>query len=352
MASVPLYVCNDPGHPTLFDVYGLQGLYHDTKPRVSDLLASGNSVDDVAQALSSEVLAALSEPPVGWESGPRIQGMRRSIAKHWSPVFNQIENLAHFNGWWSLDLLRDDGLKEQVLSSLACHASRPLLAAVNQYRSALTGETFGYWRTLYENLVKSRFVLKFSEQDPELPGRFMYHALEEYRRLNSLIRKFDSSYAEHKAEVDLYWKNAIDGFRGYHKPGAKGQYAWAYPLVKGKREKPNPQPTLRHLMDMVDKGSPYADVYYSTSSAQEHGQLLWSPTVTSVVRVMSVSYDPYSTGDIARMLELTLPVYREIISNAGLSREDMIHRCLMEIANLAFDELEGSVQAVKATVPA
>ena len=63
---------------------------------------------------------------------------------------------------------------QYVLSSIACHASRPLLAAVNQYRSALTDETFGYWRTLYENLIKSRLLLRYSQMDEELAGRFVY----------------------------------------------------------------------------------------------------------------------------------------------------------------------------------
>ena len=172
MAPVPRYMCNDPGHPALFEVYGQDGLYHSTVPRVSDLIGSGHTVSDAALALSPEVLAALSDPPVGWESGPRIQDIRRRIAAEWGPVFNQIENLAHFTGWLSLDLLRESGTMNHVQLSLACHASRPLLAAVNQYRSALTDETFGYWRTLYENLIKSRFVLQFSEEDLELASRF------------------------------------------------------------------------------------------------------------------------------------------------------------------------------------
>ena len=351
MAPVPRYMCNDPGHPALFEVYGQDGLYHSTVPRVSDLIGSGHTVSDAALTLSPEVLAALSDPPVGWESGPRIQDMRRRIAAEWGPVFNQIENLAHFTGWLSLDLLRESGTMNHVLSSLACHASRPLLAAVNQYRSALTDETFGYWRTLYENLIKSRFVLQFSEEDLELASRFVYYTLDGYRRLNALIGEFDPLYANRKTEVDRYWEDAIDGVRVYRQEKAEGDYAWAYPLVRNKQGMPKLRPTLRDLIELVDKDSIFSKVYYRTSSAQEHGQLLWSPPVTSVVGVMSISYDPFSTGNIARMLELTLPVYREIVSNAGSSCKDPVHRCLMAILDLAFDEVETSVKVVKSRVP-
>ena len=355
MAPLPRYICNDPGHPALFEVYGVygqRGLYHDTKPRVADLLASGHTVSDVTQALSPEVLASLSGPPSGLEAGPRIQDMRRRIAAEWGAVFNQIENLAHFTGWLSLDLLRETGTTCHVLSSLSCHASRPLLAAVNQYRSALTNETFGYWRTLYENLIKSRFVLQFSEEDPELADRFVYYTLEEYRRINSLIAEFYPLSADRKAEVDRYWENAIDGVRVHRQEGAKGDYAWAYPLVRNRNGMPNRQPRLSDLMNLVDANSIAAKVYYRTSSSQGHGQLLWSPPVTSVVGVMSISYDPFSTGNIARMLELTLPVYREIVANAGLSCEDPVHRCLMAIADSACEEVERSAQVVKSRVPA
>ena len=352
MSPRPRYICNDPGHPALFEVYGQEGLYHVTSTRVSDLLALGYTVSDVGQTLSPEILSSLSDPPAGWESGPRIQDMRRRIAAEWGPVFNQIENLAHFAGWWSLDLLREGGMMQHVLSSIACHASRPLLAAVNQYRSALTDETFGYWRTLYENLIKSRFLLQYSQEDQELAGRFVYHTLEKYRQLNSLIGKFDPSYADRKTDVDRYWEDAIDCVRVHRREEAKGQYAWAYPLVPRKDGLPNVQPSLRDLIDLVDKGSLFAEVYYRTSSAQEHGQLLWSPPITSVVGVMSISYDPFSTGSIARMLELTLPIYREIVCNAGSWCEDSVHRSLMAIVDLAFSEVDRSVQAVKSSVPA
>ena len=344
-------MCNDPGHPALFEVYGQDGLYHSTVPRVSDLIGSGHTVSDAALALSPEVFAALSDPPVGWESGPRIQDMRRRIAAEWGPVFNQIENLAHFTGWLSLDLLRESGTMNHVLSSLACHASRPLLADVNQYRSALTDETFGYWRTLYENLIKSRFVLQFSEEDLELASRFVYYTLDGYRRPNALIGEFDPLYANRQTEVDRYWEDAIDGVRVYRQEKAEGDYAWAYPLVRNKQGMPKLRPTLRDLIELVDKDSIFSKVYYRRSSAQEHGQLLWSPPVTSVVGVMSISYDPFSTGNIARMLELTLPVYREIVSNAGSSCKDPVHRCLMAILDLAFDEVETSVKVVKSRVP-
>ena len=350
MASVVRYLCNDPGHPPVFEVYGQPGLYDGAFSRVSDLLASGQSERGVVESVSARVLSALPEPPTGWESGPRIQEMRRDLAQNWGPVFNQIENLAHFTGWLSLDLLDDDGTDQQVLASLAIYAGRPLLAAVNQYRAGLAGETFGYWRTLYENLIKSRFLMRFGQQDLELAGRFMHHTLRKYRDFNSLMAEFYPLSSETKAEADSYWENAVNSVEAYHRKEAKGDYAWAYPLVKGKGGKPNPQPTFRHLVDMVDPGSIYAEVYYRTSSAQEHGQLLWSHPITAVVNSMSIGYDPYSTGDVVRMLELTLPVYRETVSNAGASLGNPVYRCLMETAELGFEEVERSVAVFKSQV--
>ena len=226
-----------------------------------------------------------------------------------------------------------------------------MLAAVNQYRSALHGETFGYWRTLYENLITSRIVSQLSEQDPELPGRFVYYTLENYRHLNSLIGELDPWYADHKTEVDLYWEKAIDSVREFRRRKAQGDYAWAYPLITTKKGEPKVRPTFGDLIQLVDKDSICSKVYYRTTSAQGHGQLLWLPPITRPASSMSVSYDPYSTGDIARVLELTLPIYREIVSNAGSLGEGEFHRCMMKVASSAFVDVEGSVQAVKSKVP-
>ena len=119
----PPYLCNDPGHPALFEMIdGQKGLYHDTLTRVSGLLTSGHEVNDVTRTMPPGILSSLSAPPVGYESGPRIQSMRRRIAAEWGPVFNQIENLAHFRWMVVAGLAARGGLDavRPLINRLSC----------------------------------------------------------------------------------------------------------------------------------------------------------------------------------------------------------------------------------------
>ena len=64
----------------------------------------------------------------------------------------------------------------------------------NQLRAGLASETFVYWRTLYETLVKSRFMLKFSKADADLLGRFMYYTNSKYLKFYSMFAPEDDPH--------------------------------------------------------------------------------------------------------------------------------------------------------------
>ena len=82
----------------------------------------------------------------------------------------------------------DDEELHYVLCLFALEAIRNVFATVNQLRSALTQDTFGYWRTLYETLVKSRFIIGFVSQDVDLPGRYLYSTNSSYLKFLRNVR--------------------------------------------------------------------------------------------------------------------------------------------------------------------
>ena len=76
-------------------------------------------------------------------------------------------------------------------------------ATVNQLRAGLASETrFVYWRTLYETLVKSRFILKYSKEDADLPGRFLYYTNSAYLKFYSMFAPEDDPHAKNNMWIE------------------------------------------------------------------------------------------------------------------------------------------------------
>ena len=99
-------------------------------------------------------------------------------------------------GWFINDCQRDNDELHNVLGLFVLEATRILFATINQLRAGLASETFVYWRTLYETLIKSRFILRFSKEDVDLPGRFMYYTNSAYLKFYSMFAPEDDPHAE------------------------------------------------------------------------------------------------------------------------------------------------------------
>ena len=165
-------VCTDPSHPPILRYPGQETLFSQVSAAVTFHKRDGLLDEEIACLVSKEFIPRLTKPSSSVEEGFRFQQMREQIARDWQSVFYTLENLGHLTGWFINECAQDEDSDELhlVLSLLAFEAIRNLFAIVNQLRSALTQDTFGYLRTLHETLVKSRFLLKLTEVDADLPG--------------------------------------------------------------------------------------------------------------------------------------------------------------------------------------
>ena len=228
----------------------------------------------IVRLVSSQLIPQMAAPSSYGAEGFRLQQMRQQIARDWNEVFHKLDNLGHLTGWFINECGWDKDADElhYILCLLAFEAIRNAFATVNQLRSALSEDTFGYLRTLHETLIKSRFLKEHAESDPDLPGRFSYYTNTTYL---DFYRRFAPEDDEHAS--DNMWTQAERFYEGRFQKQGKGDYGWAYPLVKSRIGKPILKPTFKHLMDAVDAHSPFSQVYYDVSTSKTHGQFIWSP---------------------------------------------------------------------------
>ena len=159
------YFCNDPSHPPIIREFSQETTYWEILRRIEEKATAGVAKEELSNLLVSEFVPQLISPAKSVDEGYRVQLMRRKIAGVWGEVFHQVDNLCFLTGWFILDCMRADNEELSfVLSLLALEGIRNVFATVNQLRSALTEDTFGYWRTLYETLVKSRFLIRFASE--------------------------------------------------------------------------------------------------------------------------------------------------------------------------------------------
>lgn len=157
------YFCNDPSHPPIISEFSQETSYREILRRIEEKATLGVAKEELSNLVASELIPQLISPAKSVEQGYRVQSMRRSIAEVWGEVFQQVDNLYFVTGWFVMDCIRTDNEElHYVLCLFALEGIRNVFATVNQLRSALTQDTFGYWRTLYETLVKSRFMLRFA----------------------------------------------------------------------------------------------------------------------------------------------------------------------------------------------
>ena len=341
-----MYICNDPSHPPIVEGFGQKTLYQQISEKVASHVKEGFKHNEIVDLMLEEVASMLSSPSDCVSEDGRLQSMRRQIARDWGEVFCKLNNLGHLTGWFINDCYPDNDELHFVLGLFALEATRNLFATVNQLRAGLASETFVYWRTLYEILIKSRFMLRFSEEDADLPGRFMYYTNSAYLKFYLKFTLEDDPHAQ-----DNDWKQAERKYKAhYGKQVGKGDYGWAYPLIEKRDGMPERRPTFRQIMDKVDKGSEFSERYYRVSTAKSHGQFLWSPLmVRSEGRGTHI--DPFSVGDIALIMELMMPLFEEILENTAESCGKPEHSVVMGIVKAAIADINNSVAEIKASDP-
>ena len=191
------HLCTDPSHPPLFQYPGQNDLYRLVLERIRTSADAGIADADIVGSVSDEAIQLIARPNGDSAEGYRVQGLRRRVAEQWGVVLHKLDNLAHLTKWFVLDCIREEDNDQLtfVLCLLALEPTRTIFATVNQLRGALAAETFGYWRTLYESYVMSRFLLTNSEQDPVLPGRFAHST-------NTMYLDFFTKFAATDAESE------------------------------------------------------------------------------------------------------------------------------------------------------
>ncbi len=340
------YICNDPSHPPIVEGFGQKTLYQQISEKVASHVKEGIEYNEIADLMLEEVTSMLSSPSDCVEEDGRLQSMRRQIARDWGEVFCKLDNLGHLTGWFMNDCYPDSDELHFVLGLFALEATRNLFATVNQLRAGLASETFVYWRTLYEILIKSRFMLRFSEEDADLPGRFMYYTNSAYLKFYLKFTLEDDPHAQ-----DNDWKQAEKKYKAhYGKQVGKGDYGWAYPLIEKRDGMLERRPTFRQIMDKVDKGSEFSERYYRVSTAKSHGQFVWNPLMVRP-EGRGTYIDPFSVGDIALIMELMMPLFEEILENTAESCGKPEHGVVMGIVKAAIADINNSVAEIKASKP-
>ena len=341
------YFCNDPSHPPIIRDFTQETLYRKILRRVDEQARAGVAREDITDRIAAELIPQLISPSDSVEEGYRVQGMRRRIAQVWGDVFHKIDNLCFLTGWFINDCMQaDDEELHYVLCLFALEAIRNVFATVNQLRSALTQDTFGYWRTLYETLVKSRFIIGFVSQDVDLPGRYLYSTNSSYLKFYEMFAPADDIYASTNMWIESERKFAN---RFPDKTG-KGDYGWVYPLLRSKKDIPIKTPTFRLLINCVDNDSKFSEIYYRVATSKTHGRLIWNPLIVRQEH-RRTTFDPFNVGRIGLILDLTLPVFEEILENTAQTCTKPEHGIVRDIVRDIFKNVSDSVSEIKASDP-
>ena len=94
-----------------------------------------------------------------------------------------------------------------------------------------------------------------------------------------------------------------------------GDYGWACPLIKLENGDPKQRPTFRDLMEDVDVDSAFSRLYYDVSTSKTHGELIWNPLMV-FPDAREFSFDSFGVEGIGLVLDLMIPMFKEILRNA------------------------------------
>ena len=309
------YICTDPSHAPIYQVSGQQTLFAHVSAAVVTLEQDGLSQEELVRRVSSDVLQMLNRSSRNWCDGIGVQKLQHGVVSSWGDVFLKIDGLGFLAGWFINECAqeRNAGDLHQALCHLAFESNRNLFATISQIRSALANEAFVYLRILHETLVKSRFLKKYTGNDPNLPGRFLYHTNAAYKKF---YERFAEVYGENAAK--RMWVETEEYYQDKIQSDAKGDYAWAYPLVEDEYRKTKKRPTFSDLRKAVNDDSTFAKFYYDVATEKTHGRFIWNPLMVRP-DAREFRFDPFSTENTGLVINLMLPMYEEVIENTTSS---------------------------------
>ena len=338
-------ICTDPSHPPIVQGLGQETLYKVVLEKVLVHRKAGVPEANIIHSVSVEVSSILSRP---WDSvyeAGRLQSMRRQIAREWGGVLCQLDNLGHLTGWFINDCQSDGDERHFLLCLFALEGIRNLFAIVNQLRSALPQDTIGYLRTMYETCLRSRFIFRYSKLDPDLPGRYLYYTNSKYLKLYRLFAPDGDPHAD-----DNMWAEYHKAHENRYSTKGEGDYGWAYPHIKKPDGSPSRRPGFGQLMKTVDQGSIYSGTYYEVFASKGHGEFIWSPLMIRP-EGRGTHIDSFSVGGLGLILDLVLPLFREILENTKASCGSPDHATVMDVVTSSIEEISKSTDVIKSSNP-
>ena len=341
------YICTDPSHPPLLYDTRNRSVFREVSETVVHLEQEGLSEEDIVKRVSSDATRRFSTLLSSGDDGFGVQELRRRASQSWKDIFLKIESLGFLVGWFINSCAQERNAHDlhYPLCNLAFESNRTLFAIVNQLRSALANDTFVYLRTLHETLVKSRFLKRHTEDDPDLPGRFIYHTNAAYKKF---YERFAEYYGENSAK-DM-WIETEQHFQDKIHPEAQGDYAWVYPLVEEANGEPKSRPTFRDLRRAVDENSTFSIFYYDVSAEKIHGKFIWNPLMVQP-DAREFQFHPFNDENTGLVLDLMLPMYEEVIENTGSTCLTSSHALVRLVVKAVFEDIRNAVRAAIASNP-
>ena len=341
------YMCTEPSHPPILYNSGSPSLFRHISSEIARLQQEGLSEETTVEMLVNDVGRMLNSPRRNWDDGLVVQNIQRTVAKSWQDVFRRIEHIGFLVGWFINECAqeRNAGELHRALCDFVFESNRTLFAIVNQLRSALADDTFVYLRTLHETLVKSRFLRKYTEEDPDLPGRFIYYT-------NKAYKKFYERFAQHYGQnaAKRMWIETEEHYKDKIQPNAKGDYAWAYPLVKDGNGNAKVRPTFFDLRKAVDNESAFSTFYYDVAAEKTHGKFVWNPLMIQP-EARCVRFESFSDENTGLVLDLMLPMYEEMIENTASTCITPSHALVMSVVKAVLKDIRNAVRAAIASNP-
>ena len=103
-------------------------------------------------------------------------------------------------------------------------------------------------------------------------------------------------------------------------------------------------------MDKVDENSAFSQIYYDVSTSKTHGEFLWSPLMVRP-EGRGTHLDSFNVGHIGLVLDLMLPLFKEVIENTAPSCTLRQHGVVMAIMGAIFMDIGQCVARIKASNP-
>lgn len=180
----------------------------------------------------------------------------------------------------------------------------------------------------------------------DLPGRFLYYTNSRYLKFYKMFAPADDISATNNMwiESERQFESRFPDSTG------KGNFGWVHPLLKNKKGDSIEKPNFTNLMNHVDKGSMFSEIYYNVATSKTHGNFIWNPLMVGPGG-RSVSFDPFSVGGIGLVLDLMMPVFEELLENTAQTCTTPEHRIVRDIVRAIFKNVNDSIADIKASDP-